>query len=125
MAALAVGALVAGTVWLVLSHGDLTPKTGPLHARLIVLAGIVVAYGGAELIAHETGIAAAAMAGFALGNIDLPHHEVVIDFDDLSVVVLSFVFVALAALIDFADIRTLGLAGSPSSSRSRWCFGQR
>ena len=109
---LAFGALVAGTVWLVLSHGDLTPQTGPLHARLIVLAGIVVAYGGAELIAHETGIAAAAMAGFALGNVDLPHHEAVIDFlDDLSVVVLSFVFVALAALIDFADIRTLGLAG--------------
>ncbi len=109
---LAFGALVAAIVWLVLSRGNLTPGTGPLHARLIVLAGIVVAYGGAELIAHETGIAAAAMAGFALGNVDLPHHEEVIDFlDDLSVVVLSFVFVALAALIDFADILALGLAG--------------
>ncbi|MDQ2052964.1 cation:proton antiporter, partial [Natronolimnohabitans sp. A-GB9] len=108
---LSIGALVAGMVWLVLTRSNLTPKTGPLHARLIVLAGIVVAYGGAETIASETGIAAAAMAGFVLGNVDLPHHEDVIDFlDDLSVVVLSFVFVALAALIDFADIRTLGLA---------------
>ncbi|WP_090379665.1 cation:proton antiporter domain-containing protein [Natronobacterium texcoconense] len=109
---LAVGALVAGIVWYALSHGNLTPSTGPLHARLIVLAGIVAAYGGAELVAHETGIAAAAMAGLVLGNVDLPHHEEVIDFlDDLSVVVLSFVFVVLAALIDFQDILTLGLAG--------------
>ncbi|SDK92737.1 cation:proton antiporter domain-containing protein [Natronorubrum texcoconense] len=109
---LGIGALVAGIVWFALSRGNLAPKTGSLHARLIVLAGIVVAYGGAETIASETGIAAAAMAGFALGNVDLPHHEEVIDFlDDLSVVVLSFIFVALAALIDFEDIFTLGLAG--------------
>ncbi len=109
---LGTGALVAAAVWFILSQGNLTPRTGPLHARLIVLAGIVVAYGGAELIASETGIAAAAMAGFALGNVNLPHHEEVIDFlDDISVVVLSFVFVALAALIDFADILALGLAG--------------
>ncbi|WIV68644.1 cation:proton antiporter [Natrialbaceae archaeon AArc-T1-2] len=109
---LAVGALVAAGVWFVLNRANLAPGNGPLHARLIVLAGIVVAYAGSELIAHETGIAAAAMAGFALGNVDLPHHEEVIDFlDDLSVVVLSFIFVALAALIDFADIFALGLAG--------------
>ncbi|SIR76705.1 cation:proton antiporter domain-containing protein [Natronorubrum thiooxidans] len=106
------GAIVAAGVWLLLTRGNLAPSNGPLHARLIVLAGIVVAYAGAETIASETGIAAAAMAGFALGNIDLPHHEDVIDFlDDLSVVVLSFVFVALAALIDFADIFRLGVAG--------------
>ena len=106
------GGLVAATVWVLLTRVDLAPGDAPLHARLIVLAGVVVAYGGAELIASETGIAAAAMAGFALGNVDLPYHEDVVDFlDDLSVVVLSFVFVALAALIDFGDIRTLGIAG--------------
>ena len=109
---LAVGALVAAVVWFLLDHLDLAPGDGPLHARLIVLAGIVVAYGGAEAVASETGIAAAAMAGFALGNVELPYHEDVIDFlDDLSVVVLSFIFVALAALIDFEDILTLGFAG--------------
>ncbi|ELY96138.1 TrkA-N domain-containing protein [Natrialba chahannaoensis JCM 10990] len=106
------GAIIAGLVWLVLDYGGSRPCTAPLHARLIVLAGIVVAYAGAETIASETDIAAAAMAGFVLGNVDLPYHEDVIGFlDDLSVVVLSFVFVALAALIDFADIRALGLAG--------------
>ncbi|SEH17923.1 NhaP-type Na+/H+ or K+/H+ antiporter [Natronorubrum sediminis] len=109
---LAFGALVAGGVWLVLTRGKFRPSTAALHARLIVLAGVVVAYAGSEVLASETGIAAAAMAGFALGNVELPYHEEVIDFlDDLSVVVLSFVFVALAALIDFADIRALGLAG--------------
>ena len=109
---LGIGALVAGIVWLLLTRADLAPGNGPLHARLIVLAAIVVAYGGAETVASETGIAAAAMAGFTLGNVDLPHHEAVIDFlDDLSVVVLSFVFVALAALISFDDILALGIAG--------------
>ncbi len=29
------------------------------------------------------------MAGFVLGNVDLPHHEVIDFLDDLSVVVLS------------------------------------
>ncbi|GAB6878396.1 cation:proton antiporter [Halorubrum gandharaense] len=109
---LTVGALVASVVWYALKHTGSRPCAAPLHARLIVLAAIVVAYAGAESIASETGIAAAAMAGFALGNVDLPHHEAIIDFlDDLSVVVLSFIFVALAALIDFGDIRRLGLAG--------------
>jgi len=109
---LAVGGAVAGIVWQLLTNTRSQPTRAPLHARLIVLAGIIVAYAGSELIASETGIAAAAMAGFALGNVDLPHHEAVIDFlDDLSVVVLSFIFVALAALIDFGDILSLGVAG--------------
>lgn len=108
---LGVGVLVAGAVWQ-LTRLDSAPGDAPLHARLLVLAGILVAYGGAESIASETGVAAAAAAGFALGNVDFPHREEVIDFlDDLSVVVLSFIFVALAALIDFGDIRAVGLAG--------------
>ena len=106
------GILIAGVVWLVIDRTRSRPCAAPLHARLIVLAGIVVAYASAEMLASETGIAAAATAGFVLGNVDLPYHEDVIDFlDDLSVVVLSFIFVALAALIDFEDIRALGLAG--------------
>ncbi len=109
---LGVGAAIGAGIWLLLTRSDIAPGDAALHSRLIVLAGIVLAYGGAETIASETGIAAAAMAGFVLGNVDLPHHEEVIDFlDDLSVVVLSFVFVALAALIDFGDIIALGVAG--------------
>ena len=108
---LAIGGAVAGGVW-ALTRLDSAPGDAPLHARLLVLAGIVVAYGGAELAAEETGVAAAATAGFLLGNVDFPHREEVIDFlDDLSVVVLSFIFVALAALISFDDIREVGLAG--------------
>lgn len=108
----AAGAFVAAVVWALLTRMTLAPMDGPLHARLIVLASIIVAYGGAEMVASETGIAAAAVAGVVLGNVDLPYHEDVIDFlDDLSVVVLSFIFVALAALIDFGDIRMLGIAG--------------
>ncbi|WP_418280996.1 cation:proton antiporter [Halorubrum sp. DTA98] len=108
----AVGLLVAGAVLQLLRHVTRMPGTAPLHARLVVLSAAVVAYGGAEAVATETGIAAAALAGFVLGNADLPHHDEVVDFlDDLSVVVLSFVFVALAALIDFDDILRLGIGG--------------
>lgn len=107
---LGIGVAIAASVWYLLKNVSLVPDAAPLHARLIVLAAIIVAYGGAETILAETGIAAAAAAGFVLGNVDLPHHEEVIDFlDDLSVVVLSFIFVALAALINVDDIIELGL----------------
>ena len=106
-----VGVVVAAIVWWLLST-TLSARTAPLHSRLIVLAGIVAAFAGAETIASETGIAAAATMGFLLGNVELPHREDVEGFtEDLTVIVLSFVFVALAALIDFGDIMALGPAG--------------
>jgi len=107
-----VGLAVAGAVWRLLRTVDIAPQDAPLHSRLIVLAGIIAAFALAEVIAGESGIAAAATMGFVLGNVDMPHERDVEGFvDDLTTLVLAFVFVALAALIDFGDILALGVAG--------------
>lgn len=106
------GLAVAGIVWLALVYLDLSPDNAPRLSRVIVLAGVLVAFAGAEEIASETGIAAVAAAGFVLGNVDLPHREEVAAFEEaLRTFVLSFVFVALAALIEFDAILALGLGG--------------
>ena len=109
---IALGLLVAAIVWYVLRHVDLSPSSAPQHARLVVLAGALVAYGAADTLASEAGIAAAATAGIVLGNADLPYEEDIESFKgDITLLVLSIVFIALAALLSFDDLLRLGQPG--------------
>ena len=108
----AVGVLVAGIVWYLLRYVDLSARSAVQNARLIVLAGALVAYGAADSLASEAGIAAVATAGMLLGNADLPYEEDIESFKgDITLIVLSFVFIALAALLSFDDLLRLGLPG--------------
>ncbi|MFB6170201.1 MAG: cation:proton antiporter [Haloarculaceae archaeon] len=107
-----VGGLVAAVVYYLLQYVDLSPGNAPQNARLLVLAGALVAYGAADAIATESGIAAVATAGVLLGNLDVPYEEDITDFKgDVTLVVLSFVFIALAALLDFETLLKIGLGG--------------
>ena len=111
-AGIVAGLLVAGIVWALLKQVDISPGDAPLHSRLIALGGILGTFATAELIAGESGVAAAATLGLVLGNVELPHEEDIEGFmEDLTTIVLGFVFVAIAALIDFGDITALGVAG--------------
>jgi NhaP-type Na+/H+ or K+/H+ antiporter len=106
------GLLVAGLVWALLKQVDISPGDAPLHSRLIALGGILGTFATAELVAGESGVAAAATLGLVLGNVELPHEEDIEGFmEDLTTIVLGFVFVAIAALISFEDITALGVAG--------------
>jgi NhaP-type Na+/H+ or K+/H+ antiporter len=79
---------------------------------LVTLAGALVAYGGAETIASEAGVAAVATAGIVLGNLGVPYEEQISEFKgDVTLIVLSFVFIALAALLKLGDLRALGGGG--------------
>ncbi|ELZ81888.1 potassium transport protein kefC [Haloferax elongans ATCC BAA-1513] len=107
-----VGAIVAGTLYYVLRYVDLSPGNAPQNARLLTLAGALVAYGAADLIATEAGIAAVATAGILLGNVEIPYEEEISAFKgDITLLVLSFVFIALAALLDFGTLLDLGVGG--------------
>ncbi|WP_284012928.1 cation:proton antiporter domain-containing protein [Halobaculum litoreum] len=107
-----VGALVAGVVYYALRYVDLSPGNAPQNARLLVLAGALVAYGGANYVATEAGIAAVAVAGMLLGNADVPYEAEITDFKgDITLLVLSFVFIALAALLQFENLIALGVGG--------------
>ncbi|MFB6253435.1 MAG: cation:proton antiporter, partial [Halobacteriaceae archaeon] len=106
------GLLVAGILWYVLEHVNLAPENAPRNARLLTLAGALVAFGLAEFIATESGIAAVATAGIILGNANLPYEENITEFKgDVTLIVLSFIFITLASLLDFKNLLQLGLGG--------------
>jgi NhaP-type Na+/H+ or K+/H+ antiporter/Trk K+ transport system NAD-binding subunit len=112
-----VGLVVAVVVWYLLGHVGLSAENAPQNARLIVLIAALVSYALAELLAaqvgaSEAGIAAVATAGFALGNADIPYREEIERFKgDVTLLVLAFVFVTLAALLSVRDLLALGLGG--------------
>lgn len=107
-----VGGIVAVVVWYLLTHVNLSQDNAPQNARLIVLTGALIAYAGANTLFSEAGIAAAVVAGLILGNVDIPYEETIEAFKgDVSLVVLSFVFITLGALIQFQTFLVLGLGG--------------
>ncbi|WP_172977334.1 cation:proton antiporter domain-containing protein [Halosegnis longus] len=107
-----VGITVAAVTWYLLRYIDLSPGNAPQNSRLLVLAGALVAYAVANYLAAEAGVAAVATAGVVLGNMDLPYEENISEFKgDVTLVVLSFVFIALAALLDFGQLISLGYRG--------------
>ena len=106
-----VGLVVAGVVYYILRFIDLSPGDAPRNARLLVLAGALVAYAIANAQLSEAGVAAVATAGMALGNADIPYEEEITSFKgDITLLVLSFVFIALAALLDFDVLLEFGVA---------------
>jgi NhaP-type Na+/H+ or K+/H+ antiporter len=107
-----VGVAVAGLVYYALQYVDLSPGNAPQNARLLVLAGALVAFAFADAIYTEAGVAAVATAGFLLGNLDVPYEDDITEFKgDVTLIVLSFVFIALASLLEFQVLLQLGLAG--------------
>ncbi|MFB6308850.1 MAG: cation:proton antiporter [Haloarculaceae archaeon] len=111
-AGLLVGIAVAGIVYYLLRYVDLSPGDAPRNARLLVLAGALVAYALANAAYSEAGVAAVATAGFLLGNADVPYEADIENFKgDITLIVLSFVFIALAALLDVEVLVAVGLPG--------------
>jgi len=107
-----VGLAVAAVVFYALKYVDLSPGNAPQNARLLVLGGALVAYGAADAVATEAGIAAVATAGLLLGNADVPYEDEITNFKgDVTLIVLSFVFITLAALLQFEYLLALGLGG--------------
>ncbi|WP_459192252.1 cation:proton antiporter domain-containing protein [Halosimplex sp. J119] len=117
-----VGCLVAAIVWYLLNHVELSVENAPQNARLIVLIAALGAYGFAEIAAAETGIAgelgsesgiaAVAAAGFVLGNVSLPYRDQIEQFKgDITLIVLTFVFIVLASLLTLEDFLALGPGG--------------
>ena len=109
---LLVGALASAILWYLLNHVDLSPSNAVRNSRLIVLVGAITTYGIAEELAMEAGIAAVATAGILLGNVDIPYEEEIAAFKgDITLIVLSFVFISLASLLSFDELLTLGVGG--------------
>lgn len=107
-----VGCSVAAAVWALLRGVELSVDNAPQNARLAVLVAALLTYGIAESIISESGIAAVAAGGFVLGNTDLPYRETIERFKgDITLLVISFVFITLASLLSFDSVAALGLGG--------------
>ena len=105
----AIGAVAAFGLKLGLARAATMP---PELVRLTVLATALLTYGVAEACAHESGIAAVALAGLIAGSLRLPHEETVKQFKgDLTLIALSLVFVLLAAGMDLGALVALGWQG--------------
>jgi NhaP-type Na+/H+ or K+/H+ antiporter len=107
-----VGIVVAALTYYGILYIDLSPGDAPRNARLLVLAAALVAFAVANAQRSEAGVAAVATAGILLGNADIPYKEEVTSFKgDITLLVLSFVFIALAALLEFDVLLEIGLPG--------------
>ncbi|MGI8669598.1 MAG: cation:proton antiporter [Aridibacter sp.] len=103
------GVIVGLTIWLLSGRFQLLPSK---FTRLEILGSALVAYTVAELFAHESGVLAAAVAGIAVGSLDIPHKVEVEEFKgDLASISISAVFILLAASLRLSDLYSLGWQG--------------
>ncbi|MDT3433872.1 cation:proton antiporter [Haloarcula sp. 1CSR25-25] len=107
-----VGVAVGGGITLLLRRLNLSADNATQNARVIVLTAALLAYALGGMWLSEAGIAAAAVAGIVLGNADIPHEEEIVEFKGgITLFVLSFVFIVLAAQLSLGDLRALGFGG--------------
>ncbi len=102
--------LLATLIIYLLLDSEFVPDRDVQASQFLILAAAVGSFAAAEAVAAEAGIAAAATCGIALGNLDLDNREEIEAFGkNTTLIVLSFVFISLAALIDVDAIRQLGV----------------
>ncbi|MFZ3382637.1 MAG: cation:proton antiporter [Candidatus Methanoperedens sp.] len=88
------------------------PTITPQYARLFTISVILAAFVSAENIGNQSGIMAMAIFGIFIGSSDVPHKKVIKDFkEDISIILLSIIFILLSTLIDFDYIKAIGFKG--------------
>lgn len=108
-AGILVGFGIALIVWILSDRFRLLPSK---FSRIGILGAALVSYTLAELIAHEAGVLAAAIAGISIGSLSIPHKDQIEEFKgDLSTISISAVFILLSSGLVISDITSLGLPG--------------
>ncbi|MEA1893815.1 MAG: cation:proton antiporter [Euryarchaeota archaeon] len=80
--------------------------------NITTISFVLITYTVAELILNETGIFAVAVAAICVGASDIPNKQEIQEFKrDLSTILLSIIFVLLAAMLRFDSIRSIGING--------------
>ncbi|MDI6884783.1 MAG: cation:proton antiporter [archaeon] len=101
------GALAGITLILILCK---IPLLTEQYARLFTISILLAAFVIAENIGTQSGVLAMALFGIFIGSSDIPHKDAIKHFkEDISIILLSVIFILLSAFIDFAYIRALGL----------------
>ncbi|MBI5669652.1 MAG: cation:proton antiporter [Chloroflexi bacterium] len=80
--------------------------------RLASLGGALAVYALAEVLQPEAGIAAVALAGIVVGNLDIPYADQIHRFKgDLTNLGIALLFILLAAGLRFETLAALGIGG--------------
>ncbi len=80
--------------------------------NITTISFVLITYTIAELILRETGIFAVAVAAICVGASDIPNKKEIQEFkSDLSIILLSIIFILLAAMLRFDSIRSIGING--------------
>ncbi len=104
---LAIG-LVAGLVMTRLMKMKLSESV----STLLIFAVVFLIYGISEMIVKESGIMSVTIAGIVMGNLKVPNVHHVRGFKEkITLLMVSALFVLLAANLRLADIRDLGWNG--------------
>lgn len=78
----------------------------------VSLAVVLVTFVGADQLAHESGLVAVTLMGFALANQRKTSVHHIVEFkENLTVLLISALFVVLAATFDVQDVRAVGWGG--------------
>lgn len=81
-------------------------------ARMITLTMVTGTYVLSEILGNESGILAVAVFGIMTGTSKIPHKQALKEFKtDLVLVMLSLIFILLAAMLRFEDVINLGATG--------------
>lgn len=79
---------------------------------LITISFVLITYAIAELISSETGILAVAIAAICMGMADIPYKKDIQEFKSgLSIILLSIIFILLAAMLKLDNIIAIGVDG--------------
>lgn len=82
------------------------------HARLLTLIFVFACYVLSETIGNESGILALAIFGIIIGSSEFPHKKTVEEFNgSLAILMISLIFILLAAMLKFWYIMEIGLKG--------------
>jgi NhaP-type Na+/H+ or K+/H+ antiporter len=82
------------------------------YARLFTISILLAGFVSAENIGNQSGVLAMALFGILIGSSDIPHKGAIKHFkEDLSIILLSVIFILLATIIDFDAIRAIGRNG--------------
>ena len=109
---LLVGILTALALLNFLKLSLIPPSNAPQLTRLLVLMVAIASFAISNYITPESGIVAAATAGIMIGNSSISYEREISEFKgDITLLVLSFIFIILAALLDLQILLSLGISG--------------
>ncbi|WP_343488348.1 sodium:proton antiporter [Allomuricauda sp. d1] len=76
--------------------------------NVVSLSVVLLVFVESDLFAHESGLLAVVVMGMVMGNIDLPNLKELLYFkESLSVLLISILFILLAANIDISDMQLI------------------